>query len=68
MHKMDFAIWKNRRDMILHHNIGLISGDLPDASWYSYWDEGLDPQQAIESAIEDVWYDEPIIKELLRVG
>ena len=68
MNKMTFAIWKRRRDMILHHNIGLTSDNLPDATWYSYLDEGLDPQQAIVAAIEDAWYDEPIIKELLRVG
>ena len=68
MNTMDFVIWKRRRDTILHNNIGLTSGSLPDASWYSYWADGLDPQQAIEAAIDDVWYDEPLIKQLLQAG
>jgi hypothetical protein len=68
LHKMDFAIWKRRRDGILHHNIGVTSDDLSDAPWYDYWEQDLDPQAAIEAAIEDYWYDEPLIRELLKVG
>ena len=54
LHKMDFAIWKRRRDGILHHNIGVTSDDLSDAPWYDYWEQDLDPQAAIEAAKGEV--------------
>lgn len=54
--ELNFTTWKNKRDGILYQNFNLKAADLPDLDWLSLWDEGLDPQQAIQIAIDEVWY------------
>jgi hypothetical protein len=54
--ELNFTTWKNKRDGILYQNFNLKAEDLPDLDWLSLWNEGLDPQQAIQIAIDEVWY------------
>ena len=54
--ELNFSTWKNKRDGILYQNFGMKSNELPDLDWYALWNEGNDPQQAIQIAIDDVWY------------
>lgn len=61
---MDFKEWKKVVDTILVSNIGTSSDDLPDARWRDYYDDELNPQQAIDCAFEDAWYGEPLMHEI----
>jgi len=42
---------------------GLGCDDLPDATWYDYFDCELSPMDAIECAISDSWWDIPGMEE-----
>lgn len=63
---MDYKTWKKQCNQILVANIGLDIDSLPDALWMDYYQDKMSPQQAIECAIEDAWYDEPFIRELFN--
>lgn len=61
---MTFEQWKSGCNIIVIDKIGLSLNDMPDALWRDYYDDGLTPQQAVDSAVEDAWRDEPFITEL----
>ena len=60
---VEFNKFKKNVDRILVTMCGLSSDDLPDATWYDYFDCELSPLAAIESAVSDSWWDEPGIEE-----
>jgi len=45
--------------------VGLTSDDLTDATWYDYFDSELSPVDAILCAVDDAWYDEPDLQDLI---
>lgn len=51
-----FSIWCNNIDSALMGTIGLAASDLPDIPFRAYFDDGLTPAEAIESAVEDGWW------------
>ena len=50
-----FMKWYEQCDKIVASYIGLGIDDLPDASWYDYYQDGLSPKEAIACANEDYW-------------
>jgi len=52
-----FNEWKRTVNRHLIACFGLASDDLPDATWYDYFEDELDPVAAIECAIDDAWWD-----------
>lgn len=46
-HEQPFDKWLRKVDSKLSLRIGLDSRDLPDAPWWDYWSDGLEPQEAI---------------------
>jgi hypothetical protein len=60
-----FASWKKQVDQILLTKIPFTSDDLPDAAWADYHEDGLSPVEAIDSALDDAWYDDPDLETLL---
>ena len=52
-----FRVWKKAVNAHLVRCFGLSSDDLPDAAWYDYFEDELDPVAAIECAIDDAWSD-----------
>lgn len=63
---MDFKTWKAECNKIVVRNIGMTIDDLPDALWRDYYEDSLQPQAAIDCAIEDAWYDDTIIGDLFK--
>lgn len=63
---MDFETWKAKCNKIVLTNVHVSIDELPDAPWRDYYDYGMDPQVAIECALEDSWYDEPLLEALFR--
>lgn len=51
-HVQPFDKWMRKVDQKLTNRIGLGSSDLPDAPWFDYWSDGLEPQEAIESSVD----------------
>lgn len=51
----EYNKWYKQCDKIIASLIGLGIDDLPDASWYDYYEGGLSPRQAIDCANEDYW-------------
>jgi hypothetical protein len=39
--------------------------DLADALWRDYFEDHLSPLEAIESAVDDAWWDTPEMADLL---
>ena len=60
---VEFSKFKKNVDRILVSMFGLGSDDLPDATWYDYFDCELSPIEAIECAVSDSWWDVPGIEE-----
>ena len=47
------------KDIIRHFD------DLTDATWYDYFDSELSPVDAILCAVDDAWYDEQDLQDLI---
>ena len=60
-----FNEFKKDVDRLLVGMIGLSSDDLPDATWYDYFDDELSPIDAILCAVDDAWYDEQDLQDLI---
>lgn len=60
-----FNEFKKDVDRLLVGMIGLSSDDLPDATWYDYFDSELSPIDAILCAVDDAWYDEQDLQDLI---
>ena len=60
-----FNEFKKDVDRLLVGMIGLSSYDLPDATWYDYFDSELSPIDAILCAVDDAWYDEQDLQDLI---
>ena len=60
-----FNEFKKDVDRLLVGMIGLSSDDLPDATWYDYFDSELSPIDAILCAVDDYWYDELDLADLI---
>jgi hypothetical protein len=52
MRDYTFKEWKDLVDDWLRGHIGLISDDLPDQPYYDWFDDGIDPNQAGQLALE----------------
>ena len=50
--------WISEVDELVTKLTGLGVSDLPDATWYDYYDDGLSPREAIEMANEEWWDDQ----------
>ena len=53
-----FKAWMEQCDNQVSAKIGLGAFDLPDATWRDYFDDGMTPAEAIDSAYMDQWSDE----------
>ena len=62
---VEFNKFKTDVDRLLVGMIGLSSDDLTDATWYDYFDSELSPVDAILCAVDDAWYDEPDLQDLI---
>ena len=60
-----FNEFKTDVDKLLVGMVGLSSDDLPDATWYDYFDAELSPIDAILCAVDDYWYDEQDLQDLI---
>ena len=60
---VEFGKFKKDVNRILVAMCGLGCDDLPDATWYDYFDCELSPMDAIECAISDSWWDVPGMEE-----
>jgi hypothetical protein len=49
-----FEKFMRRVDVVLVSKLGMGHGDLPDCAWYDYFEDGLTPSQACESAYVDM--------------
>ena len=61
-----FNEFKTDVDKLLVGMVGLSSDDQPDATWYDYFDAELSPIDAILCAVDDYWYDEQDLQDLIR--
>lgn len=52
---MSFNSWKKRVNNILISILGMPADCLPDANWRTYYDEEMDPVEAILLACECDW-------------
>ena len=57
-HHLSLKAWKRLMDIELAGAIGFTSDDLPDIPFFDYHDCGMDPQEAIEAAIEDGYWED----------
>ena len=62
---VEFNKFKTDVDRLLVSMVGLSSDDLPDATWYDYFDSELSPIDAILCAVDDAWYDEQDLQDLI---
>lgn len=51
-----YKTWIDEVDLFLQDRIGLRVDDLADAPWRDYFNDGLDPKEALGLALED-WND-----------
>ena len=63
--KVKFNEFKTDVDRLLVSMVGLSSDDLADATWYDYFDAELSPIDAILCAVDDAWYDEQDLQDLI---
>ena len=42
-------------DVEVTRMIGLGVDDMPDAPWHDFFDDGMSPEDAVQTAIEDHW-------------
>ena len=63
--EVEFNKFKKDVDRLLVSMVGLSSDDLPDATWYDYFDSELSPIDAILCAVDDAWYDEQDLQDLI---
>lgn len=62
---MTFEEWTKQRDRLCIAIFGLSADDLPDCTWYDYYESQLSPAEAIECAIEDMWsYEYPEMSDV----
>ena len=51
-----FETWLKQCDRVTRARLhGISLHDMVDASWMAYFEDGLSPEDAVESAIEDYW-------------
>jgi hypothetical protein len=62
---VEFDKFKTDVDRLLVKMVGLTSDDLTDATWYDYFDSELSPVDTILCAVDDAWYDEPDLQDLI---
>jgi|TARA_R110002096_G_scaffold345081_2_gene538600 hypothetical protein len=55
---MEFSKWLSKCDTVVLSTLGLGLHDMPDANWRDYFDDGLSPKDAFDTAAEDHWQDE----------
>ena len=60
-----FNQFKTDVDRLLVGMVGLTSDDLTDATWRDYFDSELSPIDAILCAVDDYWYDELDLADLI---
>lgn len=52
--RMTFEQWKREVDNALERRLGLISDDLPDWDYWTHYNEGFDPKEAVEFLLEEM--------------
>jgi len=51
-----FETWLKQCDRVTRARLhGISLHDMVDASWMDYFEDGLSPEDAVESAINDYW-------------
>ncbi len=51
-----FETWLKQCDRVTMARLhGISLHDMTDASWMDYFEDGLSPEDAVESAIDDYW-------------
>jgi hypothetical protein len=51
---MDFDTWLKKCDNLVSNEFGLGLHDFPDFLWYDAFEDGFEPDQAVEQFKEDV--------------
>ncbi len=54
-----YETWMKNVDVHLVKMCGMAHDDLNDAMWYDYFESELSPLEAIETALDDAWWDIP---------
>ena len=52
---MTFSEFMFECDVEVLRKIGLGINDMPDAPWRDFFDDGMSPDDAVQSALEDHW-------------
>jgi|TARA_X000000950_G_scaffold288701_1_gene406846 hypothetical protein len=60
-----YVEWIKEVDTHLVMVCGMAHDDLADALWRDYFEDHLSPLEAIESAVDDAWWDTPEMADLL---
>ena len=56
---INFETWLKQCDRVTMAKLhGISLHDMTDATWRDYYDNGLTPAEAVDSAYEDYWQDE----------
>lgn len=56
--ELAFEHWRAQCDLLVTHRYTVGIDDLPDACWRDYYEDGLRPVEAVDTAAEDVWHDD----------
>lgn len=50
---MSFDEWMNQVDEVLFKEIGMSHMDIPDQTYRDYFDDGMSPEDAVETIMEE---------------
>jgi len=53
---MEYADWMAEIDRLMVAEAGVTHNDLPDQPWRDWYDEGLEPEEAVENALDDAGF------------
>ena len=51
----DFATWMAQVDMHMQQAIGFTHEDMPDQTWYDWFEDEVNPEDAAAMCIENEW-------------
>lgn len=56
--ELAFEHWRAQCDLLVTHRYMVGIDDMPDACWRDWYEDGLRPVEAVDTAAEDVWHDD----------
>lgn len=54
---MDFEQWKKEVNKIVGNRLGVGCDDMPDVTYYDWFEDGMSPSDAADEAI-DIWQED----------